>query len=474
MQYHVQDPQGRDRIIEGPDGASDEDIISQAKNLFGHSGAMEPVQADPITAFRQHVAAHASNTSPLDTSQTDLSKRYGADPFQADINYLNDPKANVVTNAPGVLVDNLQAALGGITAPIGVANVASWGAGKIGGLMDLLKAPKAAEALAPAEDALSAGLTAKAGRGSELAQATNTKNALYNANPKEVKAPLPLLNTETENILNEIKNLPDSIQGKVKTLVSDYQEFGKKGAALGDIGVVRSHLGDIATNGEGVEKMYAARLGKALSQDVENFSNSSVLQNAVSPSQDKTAFAQDLRRMWGNVTNETRQPLSIEDIQQKGAYINPDVTQPVMKLDNTDIGANIKKANSYFKDFSALQQHPITQALDRAKPAQMSNVIFKAGNIDDVNVAKAVLGKTYNNMAGQFYEQLANNPKLSSQLSKMNPEFLNAALGSQRVQALQKLAQFNDLVAKAKLGLKMTLGGTAVGTALGAGYKLTH
>lgn len=44
--YKVQDPSGREREIEGPDGASDEEIIAQAKSLF--SGADEEPKKDRL------------------------------------------------------------------------------------------------------------------------------------------------------------------------------------------------------------------------------------------------------------------------------------------------------------------------------------------------------------------------------------------------------------------------------------------
>ena len=40
--YKVQDPSGREREIEGPDGASDEEIIAQAQKLFSGSQESAP------------------------------------------------------------------------------------------------------------------------------------------------------------------------------------------------------------------------------------------------------------------------------------------------------------------------------------------------------------------------------------------------------------------------------------------------
>ena len=43
-QYKVQDAAGNVRVIEGPDGASDEEISAQAERLFGPSAPpREPV-----------------------------------------------------------------------------------------------------------------------------------------------------------------------------------------------------------------------------------------------------------------------------------------------------------------------------------------------------------------------------------------------------------------------------------------------
>lgn len=462
--------------------ADTDGFVEDNKGLTGHAPA-----SSPIDSFRKYMStaglgpkpnnvssAVAQNVSslipapllrslitsafPPDTTGTQTPKQS----FQAD--QLGNPDTTVsdAQNVYGLAtaVPALRSAGGAIDA------LSSAGKDKIASWLELLKAPKAAEALVPAEDALSAGLTAKAGQVSELAQAKNTKNALYGRIPKDIKAPTPTIQAEAENILNEIKNLPISIQNRITPLVKDYQELGNgKGMALGDLGVIRSELGDMAANSKGVEKLYAARLSKALAQDMENFSNSPVLP----ASQQNTLFAPELRKKWVNASEaQNNIPDSVAD--QEIRYwqgSGPNLT-------NSDIGKNTKIANSYFKDFSTLQQHPVTQALERAKPAQMSQVVFKGGSVDDVNVAKAVLGKTYDNIAGQFYDQLVKSPNLESKLSKYSPEFLQAAIGPQRLQALQKLAQFRALVSKIGTGAKIGAGAIGAAGVYEGLRKLSH
>lgn len=620
MQYHVQDPQGNSRIIEGPDGATDEEIISHAQDLFGQSGGMPSAPSSPIDKFRQYMSTAGIGPKANSVSSAVAQQVAGLSPallLRKLITTAVPPStANTQTpqqsftqdqttgNAIDTSMPDALTVQGIVQAPqalratgAAVDSLAGATKNKFQSIMDILKAPGEAEKLAPAETELESGLAAKASQSSELNAAKGIKDALYGAIPKDVKAPVPTLTNEAENILNEIKNLPPSIQGKVKSLVSDYQDLGGgKGMALGDLGVIRSELGDIANNGEGIEKMYAARLGNALKQDVENFAKSTLVKasygsslygdsaenlitqknqgklnrylldnprvaqdgfgqgtefevptpggdtvkvyravpldyngeirpgdfvtaspkyadyhgKVIGPtenpalnagykiisqdipkrdlmvsganelnyvpdrlpkalSQQPTEFAHDLRRMWADSADQTRQPLSIDDATQKGAYTSPSMFQaPTAPITNSDIGANIKKANSYFADFSQLQQHPVTQALNKARPEEMAAQIFRRGNVADVNVAKAVLGDGFKNLQGQFYKQIKDSKNLASYLSKQSPEFLQASFTPNQLTNLQRLAQFKALITKAKFAVTAA----GAGAAIKAGEKL--
>lgn len=497
-----------------PKGGSTSTIDTFRKLMSAHM--LGPVAKQVFNASPQ--GQMFNTVFPADTAGTQTPEQS----FQQDIS---------TGNAQDTSVNDASAVYGLLTAPKAIAGVLDAGSAlagvtknKFNSIMEILKAPGEAERLAPATTELQDGLAAKASQASELQAAKNTKDTLYGAIPKDVKASLPTLNSTAEDILNEIKGLSPKTQATVKALVSNYQDFGRSGAALGDIGVERSVLGDLARNGDGIEKMYAARLGKALQQDVENFSKTSIFNSpaaasegggeyvghtgtittpkttsfeptgefqelapkttpgsttpdykigysAVPPSQQPEPFAADLRKAWvnravseagGDYAAGNAGAMTSDESDNVVNYLNRH--KAAAPITNSDIGDNIKKANSYFKDFSDLQNHPVTQALAKARPEEMAAQIFKRGNVDDVNVAKAVLGDSFKNLQGQYYNQLKDASNLPAVLKKLSPDFIKAAFTPAQAQNLQRLGQFKALIAKAKL----------VGTIAGAGAALRY
>lgn len=63
--YKVRDPQGREREIRGPAGASDAEIIAQAQRLFSRQNASAQIENDPITRGAKNFNADASFTDNL-------------------------------------------------------------------------------------------------------------------------------------------------------------------------------------------------------------------------------------------------------------------------------------------------------------------------------------------------------------------------------------------------------------------------
>lgn len=309
--------------------------------------------------------------------------------------------------------------------PQAISGLYNLGKSGVSLLGNLLNAGKDAEALAPAESALSAGLNAKDALNTEKTAATATKNALYASIPKDIEAPTPLVQSTADSIINEVKDLQPSIQkglGKILDITGDLQDTSKD--TIGSIQATNSALKDIATNGEGVEKVYAARLSKALMSDLDNFGNGSM--NGVAAA-------------------------------------------------NSDIPQALKKANSFYKDFADLQNHPVAQSLAKARPEEMADVIFRRGNVDDVNVAKAVLGQQgFSTLQGQFYQNILDSKNIGKTLTKYTPEFLDAAIGDKGVKALQALDQFKTLVSKAVLAGKLGAGAVVGGTAFETGRKFLH
>src|SRR5712671_5083130 len=61
-QYTVKDPQGNNRVIQGPDGASDNEIIAQAQKLFLSPTQLEPKETSMMDVMKQ--GAQAALPSP--------------------------------------------------------------------------------------------------------------------------------------------------------------------------------------------------------------------------------------------------------------------------------------------------------------------------------------------------------------------------------------------------------------------------
>jgi len=454
MQYHVQDPQGNDRIIEGPDGASDEEIISQAQKLFGHSGALPPTGIDQIRN-----AIVPSRPDPMATTfQQDVNQAPGAsNPIEQRL------LQNANTAAAGYDTGQLASWLAAKALP-GAANVGT----KVLDYLQSIKqgASGAAEAAAPAQSSLEAGLNAKDALSGTIAANKATAQDLYSAIPKDVKVPLTTAQDTADSVINQIKDLPKSFQtAKIRALAGDIQNLDS--ANVGAIQAMRSTLGDIAVNGEGVEKVYAAQLGKALAKDLDSFGQTSVLPLSQGPSLE----AQDLRAAWGrNAMAQSGTPADTV-----APYVKPEVFQnpvPRSAYTNQDIVNNLNKANSYYSDMAELHNNPLVKAMQRANPEQLPAVVFRKGNVGDVNVAKAVLGDGYSQLQGQFYQQLLNAKNVGTALGKYSDDFLQAALTPQQIVNLQNVAKFNSLVSKAKIGAGIIVGGTAVGGAIKAGSKL--
>lgn len=464
MQYTVQDPRGNNRIIEGPDGASDEEVISQAQQLFGMSGGRpESVGLDTLNKAIQEAKLKA----PIGPSQ-------GNNGFAGDQSYLNDPYQNSSPPGQRILENGQMAADGFYVAKtpemIYGAGKAVAGAGSklLDWISTMKNATRNAEALAPAETALQSGLAAKEALAAEKAAGTATKNKLY-AKVADVTMPITSAQSTADSIVNEVKGLPASFQSKkILALVGDIQNLDK--TSVSTVQAMRSTLGDMATNGEGVEKFYAARLSKALGQDVENFGKTNLVNGTPQAiSQGPSLEAGQLRDLWGNTAKE-QSGTAADTI---ASYKRPDVFQAATPpITNSDIPENLTKANSFYKDFMDLQNHPVTQALNRARPEEMMDQIFKRGNVDDVRVAQSVLGRTaYNSVSRQFYEQLRTSKDVTKAMAKYTPEFLNEAIGSQAVTRLEALGHLQNLIS---LGYKAVKGATGVGVGVGIYKALKH
>lgn len=454
--YTVQGPDGHQYDIQGPDNATDEEITSQAQKLLGQSGGLAPINGqDKLQTFRNAISGILNgpqiSTPPQEAFNQDKNGSGIQDATVGDI-------ANVYSlyktpEAIGGLYNLGKAGLSGI------GNAAKY-------LKNLAGAPSAAEALAPAEDAMTAGTTAGAERLKQLAGMKSAVNDTYAQIPQDLRVATPSLQAQAADVGDSLNRLPKSFQSsKIKQIVSDLQDL--KNTDLGTLKDMRSHLSDIAYNGEGTDRLYAGKLLNALNQDVEAASQTPLVGAIHRPA---SLAEGDIRSLWVDNAKQTLQP-GLEEAQAGAHFVNPDAIGP---LTNSDVGANLGKANTLYSSMQDVLQHPTAQALAKARPEEMAGVIFKPkATIEDLNVARTTLGPVgYNAVQGQFYNQLAKASDIGAKLSKYSPEFLQEALGPTKLNALNNLAKFNSLVAKAKAA--MIIGGGAVGAGglIKAGQKL--
>ncbi len=460
MQYNVQDPQGNNRVIEGPDGASDEEIIAQAKNLFGHSGGM-PADTGSLDPIRRAIAnASLNKPQPIPGAQNPVPYSGPSTPqngYNEDIKYGNANDATVGDAA------NIYSLYKTPEAVQGLYSLGKAGVSKAAAFLSSLKeAPAIADSLVPTETAMESGQTIKNALETGNASRGATATAQYNSIPKDLKLPLKTTQDTADSVINAVKELPKSFQSnKIVAIAGDLQDM--EHATVGTIQSMNSTLKDIAYNGEGVEKVYAAQLSKALQTDLETFGKSSVL------SQEPTLEANALRNKWFSAAKE--QNNMTNDVIDKGiSYVRPDAVSGSTALTNSDIPTGVKDANRYYQYKAYLEQHPLNQALQKANLEAASNVIFKGKSVEDLNTAKLLLGNQgFQSAQAQFVGKLASAKDISGALAKYTPEYLNAAIGPQKVAQLQAVAHFNALKEAAIKAAK--IGVPAAGTAVGA-YEL--
>ena len=155
--YKVKDPDGNVREIQGPKGASDEEIITQAKALFGGDKAKPGAEAIPTTDGphgEESKIPTGGLTSPakpepkVDPIKTGMAETLGKAQEGMDKAFNRDPSkaANFRTAAPyeeigtsAVKGVGLGAGLGGMLGGLPGAGIGAIGGGLSGGLAELAK-----------------------------------------------------------------------------------------------------------------------------------------------------------------------------------------------------------------------------------------------------------------------------------------------------------------------------------------------
>lgn len=215
--YKVRDPQGNLREIKGPAGASDDEVIAQAKKLFGTTEPAAPAPAGEIPGPRK--------TSPLDLLSV---------PFEMGAELARKPRAEQVAFiAPTVeaLGTAGGAALGTAAGPLGT--LAGAGAG-YAGARELLRIaggeaqpetlPQAAAR--QAKTALEGATIEAAGRG--VIAPVAAKTAEYVSKLKNIK-----LDTYLKAIENKGDDIVNALRGRASTVPGAAPTAGEIAAPAG-------------------------------------------------------------------------------------------------------------------------------------------------------------------------------------------------------------------------------------------------
>lgn len=121
---------------------------------------------------------------------------------------------------------------------------------------------------------------------------------------------------------------------------------------------------------------------------------------------------------------------------RKGAEENPYGNMEAKQFD-----AAFTKANSFYGDLKSLKSNKLVRKLadPQLSPSDIPDVIFRSGNIEDINTARAVLGdKGFRVAKKQFFTDLLDSKNIGRELDKYSNEFLKGTFNSDELQALRE------------------------------------
>jgi len=274
-------------------------------------------------------------------------------------------------------------------------------AAQIGALQDAMQS-----ALGTNQPAFLTGTQVRVAALQEQAVNKATSEALYSQVPKDARLPTPLL-------AQTVNQLADELPSNITKMVRKYTDIGNPAPEttgtsetaasaspsaqptisgttdLQSLMTLRSNLTAMQSEG-GLNGMYATRIKQALNNDITGLAD-----NANSP----------LAQMLGQNVKDT-----------------------------------LNRATNYYRDMATLNNHPVAQAIRQAPVEDIPDIAFKSGRVDDVRVAKAVLGDSgFAPVQKSFFTDLLNSKNIGKELDKYSPEFLQEALTPQQLQSLQLL-----------------------------------
>lgn len=373
--------------------------------MLSLAGKLTPLALQqPIDAFRKYMASGnqpAPNTNATTGEGFERSSAYpnsmATDPTVSDaMNVYSAYKAPAAIGAIGSTIS------GAISSGAGaIKNGLSW-------ISDIYQAAPKAEAgieaakgaIGTVDSAAVSGGTIRQGLFSEKAAMGATSDSLYTA-AKGTPIPLTNLSSASKEILSVNDALPTGfeISPKLTKMASTLQSNGFTVSADAAINM-RSQLGDIMTNGDGADRVFAGKMWKAITQDIQT--------------------------------------------------TNPANSQAF----------NI--ATNYYKDMQGLLQNPLIKKLSTAPIEDLPDVMFNSGRVNDVLTARAAVGEEGFKAAKQAYaNDLLQSPNLTKLLAKKSPEYWQSIYNPDELKTLQAVAPLIDAartVKQGSLGLKLVGG----------------
>lgn len=429
MNYKVQDPQGQFHIIQGPEGATPDQVISKAQSLIpSNSFAQTREQIEP---------GIMGQTSP--TGQRLLE--------------------NAVVSGGGYGMGQL----GGL----GIKGITS-GLGKITEMVNAVRnAPKALEdAMGSAGEAFGTsqtpsmiGGTARGGLESEQAANEALVQKLYGEVPKDIPVETPALTAKYKELSDEIpqtlaNTVKKHIQGEVNPIRPN------------DIGTTNTKIfGTVMPEGIPViPHQYTASPGTPSQLPPDN-----PLIGELIKLRSKLGAASRMGGIDGYNAGQLRGALE-QDIQNLGKQQGP-----LGKMTNDVVNQSLGKATNYYREMMQQQGTPLYKRLATSKMEDIPDIIFKNGRTQDVLEAKAALGQEgFGAAKKSFFNDLIGAKdvgKVLAKYSQNNSDFLRTVFNPTEMMSLQSIANLQQKAlsaAKTVERAKMFLTGAGV-AAVGGG-----
>ncbi len=120
-------------------------------------------------------------------------------------------------------------------------------------------------------------------------------------------------------------------------------------------------------------------------------------------------------------------------------YVSTNQDNPLGKMRSEDFLQKFDAANKFYGAYKSIQNNKFVQKLSKAPASDFADTLFGTKNIEDVNMAKKVLGdQGFNAVKQQFFNKMLESKNIQNTLGKYTPEYLNAVFNSDELNALKE------------------------------------